>query len=91
MRQTHTFFIENKNDCNELKRMLLKHTEYTGSKKAKEILDNFDEYLPKFKKIIPEDYKKLMILTGQFEEKGMSYEEAQIEAFYASAGNKGGV
>ena len=75
--------VENKNDCNEIRRMLEKHVEYTGSVKAKDILDNFKDYLPKFKKIIPEDYKKLMILTGQFEEKGMSYEEAQIEAFYA--------
>ncbi|MBR6486025.1 MAG: glutamate synthase subunit alpha, partial [Lachnospiraceae bacterium] len=75
--------VENKNDCNEIKRMLERHVEYTGSAKAKDILDNFRDYLPKFKKIIPEDYKKLMILTGQFEEKGMSYEEAQIEAFYA--------
>jgi glutamate synthase (ferredoxin) len=76
--------VENKNDCNELKGMLTKHYDNTGSLKAKTILDDFEAYLPKFKKIIPEDYKKLMILTGQFEEKGMSYEEAQIEAFYAS-------
>ena len=76
--------VENKNDCNELKGMLTKHYDNTGSLKAKTILNDFEAYLPKFKKIIPEDYKKLMILTGQFEEKGMSYEEAQIEAFYAS-------
>jgi glutamate synthase (ferredoxin) len=82
--------VENKNDCNELKRMLEKHAEYTGSIKAKDILDNFKDYLPRFKKIIPGDYKKLMILTGQFEEKGMSYEEAQIEAFYASTGSQKG-
>ncbi len=76
--------VENKNDINELKDMLTKHLDYTGSLKAKEILDDFDAFLPKFKKIIPEDYKKLMILTGRFEEKGMSYEEARIEAFYES-------
>ncbi len=76
--------VENKNDCSELKSMLKKHYEYTGSLKAKEILEDYEGFLPKFKKIIPEDYKKLMILTGQFEEKGMSYEEAQVEAFYAN-------
>ena len=82
--------VENKNDCNELKSMLEKHAEYTGSMKAKEILKDLNGYLPKFKKIIPGDYKKLMILTGQFEEKGMSYKEAQIEAFYASTGSEKG-
>nr|MCR4808110.1 glutamate synthase subunit alpha [Lachnospiraceae bacterium] len=76
--------VENKNDCNELKAMLEKHAALTGSLKAKAILDDFAGYLPKFKKIIPENYKKLMILTGQFEEKGMSYEEAQVEAFYVA-------
>ena len=80
--------VENKSDQTELKNMLKEHLIYTGSKKAAKILDNFTEYLPKFKKIIPEDYKKLMILTGQFEEKGMSYEEAQIEAFYESIGGR---
>ncbi len=75
--------VENKNDVDELKAMLLKHAGLTGSLKAQAILDDYEGYLPKFKKIIPENYKKLMILTGRFEEKGMSYEEAQVEAFYA--------
>ena len=83
--------VENKNDRSELRSMLEKHLENTGSKKAAGILEDFEEYLPKFKKIIPGDYKKLMILTGQFEEKGMSYEEAQIEAFYASLGEGSGI
>ena len=42
----------------------------------------------KFKKIIPEDYKKLMGLTVMYGEQGMSREDAQIEAFYAATGNK---
>ncbi len=80
--------IESKVDQVELKEMLSKHVKYTGSKKAKKVLDNFDEYLPKFKKIIPADYKKLMHLTSQFEEQGMSREQASIEAFYVSTGTK---
>ena len=76
--------VDTKNDQLELKTLLQKHLEATGSKKAKKVLDSFDEYLPKFKKIIPEDYKKLMHLTSKFEEQGMDYSAAQIEAFYAS-------
>ncbi len=53
------------------------------------ILDNFDEYLPKFKKIIPSDYKKIVQYTEDFIEHGMSIKEAQIEAFYKSLGQKG--
>ncbi len=76
--------IDNKGEKQELEDILKKHVEYTGSKKAKAVLDNFDEYLPKFKKIIPADYKRLLHLISGFEEQGMSRQEAQIEAFYAS-------
>ena len=81
--------LESKNDREELKRMLEKHLQYTGSSKAKEILDNYEEYLPKFKKIIPADYKKMIGLTAEYMEQGMSNEEAQIEAFYVSIGKEG--
>ncbi len=76
--------VESKADCQELKEILTKHLEYTDSVKAKKVLDNYEEYLPKFKKIIPADYKQLLHLISQYEEQGMSREKAQIEAFYAS-------
>ena len=59
-----------------------RHVDATGSEKGKRILDNFEEYLPKFKKIIPHDYKKMMSAIASMEEKGMSSDQAQIEAFY---------
>jgi glutamate synthase (ferredoxin) len=78
--------VENKTDCEELKSMLKKHLKYTGSKKAKKILDDFDNELQYFKKIIPEDYKRLVTSTTKYEEQGMSREDAQIEAFYECVG-----
>ena len=76
--------IEHKTDKEELRNLLTKHVAYTDSAKAKMILDDFDNYLPKFKKIIPSDYKKIVQLTEDFIERGMSMKEAQIEAFYES-------
>ncbi len=54
------------------------------------ILDNFGEYLPKFKKVLPHDYYKMLRLIAQMEEKGEDSEQAQMEAFYAmkNAANK---
>ena len=75
--------VSDKYDVLELKTMIKDHVAYTNSEKGKEILDNFGEYLPKFKKIIPHDYKKMMNMIVQMEEKGLSSEQAQIEAFYA--------
>ena len=76
--------VESKYDIAELKNMIEKHVTHTGSEKGKEILTHFDEYLPKFKKIIPNDYKRMMMLSAQMEDKGLSSEQAQIEAFYES-------
>ncbi len=73
--------IESKNDKEKLHEMIAKHVKYTGSEKGQRILDQFDEYVGKFKKIIPSDYKEMLHLTAQFEEQGMDHEQAQIEAF----------
>ena len=76
--------LANKYDVLELKEMIKDHVAYTNSVKGKEILENFGEYLPKFKKIIPHDYKRMLMAIVQMEEKGLSSEQAQIEAFYAN-------
>ena len=76
--------LESKYDIQELKAMIEEHVEATGSERGTWILDHFSEYLPKFKKIIPYDYKKMIALSAKLEEKGMSTEQAQMEAFYES-------
>jgi len=76
--------ITNKYDVIELKQMIQEHVAYTNSEKGKEILEHFGEYLPKFKKIIPYDYDRMLKMIVQMEEKGLSAEQAQIEAFYAN-------
>ena len=75
--------VVDKYDVMELKDMIVEHVQCTNSKRGKEVLEHFEEYLPKFKKIIPHDYKKMMSTIGQMEVKGLSSEQALIEAFYA--------
>ncbi len=75
--------VTDKYDVLELKNIISEHVAYTNSEKGKMILDNFSEYLPKFKKIIPHDYENMLKAIVQMEEKGLSSEQAQIEAFYA--------
>ena len=76
--------VTSKYDVLELKELIEEHVKATDSSKGKEILKNFGEYLPKFKKIIPYDYKRMLNTIVQMEEKGLSSEQAQIEAFYAN-------
>ncbi len=74
--------VTDKYEVSELKQLIMDHVNYTNSDIGKKILDDFENYLPKFKKIIPKDYKKMMNMIVAFEEKGLSREKAAIEAFY---------
>ena len=76
--------LTGKYDVLELKGMIQEHVAATNSARGKEILEHFEAYLPKFKKIIPHDYERVMKTIVQMEEKGLSAEQAQIEAFYAN-------
>ena len=80
--------VESKFDREELYRLIDAHVQHTGSPKGRRILAAFGEYLPRFKKIIPNDYKRLVQLASQFEEQGVTPDQAQIEAFYASLAKK---
>ena len=74
--------LSNKYDIKELRHLIEEHFEATGSSKAKKILDDFEQYLPSFKKIIPHDYAKMQSAMTLFTEKGMTAEQAEEEAFY---------
>ena len=80
--------VTEKYDVIELKDMITEHVKYTNSVKGKKILDEFATYLPKFKKIIPHDYRRMQQTILQMEEKGLSSEQAQIEAFFANMKDK---
>ena len=58
-------------DKTELKQLIENHYNYTGSPKAKEILANWQEYLPKFVKVFPTEYRRVL---GQ-----MMKEDAEVK------------
>ncbi len=47
-------------DKDEIRKLLEDHVKYTGSVKAQKILDEFEESMGRFKKIIPEEYKRIL-------------------------------
>ena len=75
--------VEHKYDVAMLMELIREHVEATGSPRGREILSDFGSFLPKFKKILPHDYDRMLRLIAQMEEKGLDGEQAQIEAFYA--------
>ncbi len=73
--------VSEKVDREELKTILEDYVKCTGSKLGKEILDNFDEELLCFKKVIARDYQRMIRTIAKYEEEGASRERAELEAF----------
>ncbi len=74
--------VSDPDDVAQLRKLIEEHTAATNSVRGREILDHFDEFLPKFKKVIPHDYAKMMNSIRKFEAQGQSSEEARISAFH---------
>ena len=68
-------------DIDELHTMLENHLRYTQSTVAKQILDNWETELNYFVKVIPKDYKTVMEILEQEQQKGIPQEEAFMHAF----------
>ena len=66
---------------NVVKCMLQKHVEATQSDFAKHILNNWEESLPKFVCVLPNDYARMMQMMKEVESSGLSGDEAMMAAF----------
>ncbi|HAK69085.1 MAG TPA: glutamate synthase subunit alpha, partial [Treponema sp.] len=73
--------ISTEHDRQILHHLLEKHLAETGSKTAKKILDDFDGAVQYFKKIIPNDFKKMVQEIARAEKNGLTRNEAVMEAF----------
>ena len=60
MEMVELTLIEDKSDSLELNRLISQHYYYTQSVLAKRILDDWDEYLKRFIKVTPIEYKKVL-------------------------------
>ena len=74
-------------DKQELRSLIEAHVAATGSALGKKILADFENYLPSFKRIVPNDYQRMITAIGRLEEKGIPHEQAKLEAFYLTQKN----
>lgn len=73
--------IEKKEEAAELKALIEKHVKYTGSKRGAQILNLWEEMLPKFVKVLPKDYKRVLECLEKVKSQGLSGDEAIMAAF----------
>jgi glutamate synthase (ferredoxin) len=76
-------------ECDEkeiaaVKERIVLHVGYTKSERGQWILDNWDELLPKFVKVLPRDYERMLNAFKKVEELGLSGDEAAMAAFEAN-------
>nr|WP_322744748.1 glutamate synthase large subunit [Phormidium sp. LEGE 05292] len=72
-------------DIETIHQMIQKHREYTGSQKAAKVLDNWEEMVFKFVKVMPRDYKRVLECLKRAFESGLSGDEALAAAFEENA------
>ena len=73
--------VTDKHDIDTLRDLIERHTKETGSKLGKKILADFDTYIKSFKKIIPNDYQRMMTEIAKGEARGLNHDESVMEAF----------
>ena len=73
--------LEEVDEINNLKTLIKNHYEYTNSSVAENILNNWDFSVDLFVKVIPKDYKAMLIKIKEVESRGITGEAALMEAF----------
>ncbi|HXB01558.1 MAG TPA: glutamate synthase large subunit [Opitutaceae bacterium] len=61
--------------------MIENHLTYTKSSRAKQILDAWDQMVPRFVKVIPKDYKRVLACIDRAHGQGLTGDEAIMAAF----------
>jgi glutamate synthase (ferredoxin) len=77
--------LEDPEEIRELHEMIQQHRDYTQSEKATKVLDNWDEMVPKFVKVMPRDYKRVLQAIQKAIADGLSGDDALSAAFEENA------
>ena len=73
--------LEDAAEVDEVRGMIHTHAELTGSLLAYRVLARWDEFRPRFVKVIPKDYKRMLQAFRDVEAEGLSGDEAVMAAF----------
>ncbi len=77
--------LEEPKEIAEVRQMIQRHADLTKSERAENVLKNWEQFLPKFVRVIPKDYKRILQTVKEMEASGLSGEEAMMAAFEVNA------
>ena len=71
----------NNDDLKCIKELVEQHVLHTNSAKGRHILENWNNFVNRFTKVVPVAYEEMQAAIERFKEQGLSLEEAQLAAF----------
>ena len=77
--------IEDPKEIAALRAMIQKHLDYTCSERARTVLANWEQLAPKFVKVMPKDYKRMLACIDRAQAQGLTGDEAIMAAFEENA------
>ena len=77
--------LEEGEEADLVKDLVSRHARLTGSARAAKVLLEWEHFLPRFVRVVPNDYKRVLEAQRKMRETGMSEEEAEMAAFELNA------
>jgi glutamate synthase (ferredoxin) len=86
MRRVNTQMVDvervtDPDEAAQLRVLIEKHAKLTGSRKAQRLLDGWETQLPRFARVIPKDYKRVLACLKRAHDQGLSGDDAIMAAF----------
>jgi glutamate synthase (ferredoxin) len=76
--------LTDEDEIEQIWKLIQRHQAYTKSERAAKILGDWKNYTPRFVKVMPKDYKRVLEKLKEAEQKGLSGDEAVMAAFEAN-------
>ncbi len=68
-----------------VRELVERHLRWTDSKRARQVLDDWDANVKRFVKVIPKDYKRMLACIMRAHDQGLTGDEAIMVAFEENA------
>jgi glutamate synthase (ferredoxin) len=73
--------LEDADEIEQLWKLIQRHQAYTRSTRAEKILESWEAMVPRFVKVMPKDYKRVLQSLKRVEQSGLTGEQAIMAAF----------
>ena len=80
--------LEQKEEITEVRKLIMEHYEQTNSTLALNILEDWEQSISQFVKVVPTDYQKMIDKINFHKMQGLTEEKAEMQAFVETTSKK---